>query len=141
MFLGELVCGEVAPNSGDRMAQFLAVVAVPRVSERTEPLVRMGLQDRSASAHHLPALASGVARSTQRAQAALRYRSICCLGQGALACRLTRAVYIEDHPPPALPIPQPAPLSIFLQRACEQIGEKQLTQGFDGLSGQCRQKA
>jgi hypothetical protein len=35
-FLRELVRGEVAPDSGDRTAQFLAVVAVARVSERTE---------------------------------------------------------------------------------------------------------
>ena len=70
-----------------------------------------------------------------------------CLGQGALAGRLTRPIDIKDHPGVSCSIHQAPGLrlvgvvGVVQERATEQVIETERAQGFDGCFGQRRQKA
>src|SRR6266480_315295 len=141
MVLRELVRVQIAPNGGHCATQFLPVVTVAWVAEAAEPLVGMGLQDRAARADHFPALAPGVAGGTEGTQATLRLRPVLCPGQSALAGCLARAINVEDDPLVACSINKGACLSLVVQRAREQIGEKERAQGFCGSPGEAGKKA
>ncbi len=122
-------------------AQLCAVLAVPRVAIRAEPLMGMGLQNGGAGAHDFPTFAPSVPRGTDLLQASLRCWPVRGLGQSALAGRLARAINVEDHSLSACSINKPADLALVAQRASQQIVEKQGTQGFDRLRGEARSKS
>jgi len=67
---------QIALDGCHRAAQFSTVIAVACAAERPQPLVRMRLQHRRARPNDLPAFASGVARLTDSAQAAMGSRTI-----------------------------------------------------------------
>src|SRR5205807_688762 len=129
--IGMLVRFEVALDRCHCPTQLCPVFTIPRISISAEPLMGMGLQDRSASSHDFPALAPGVAGGTQRTQAPLSSRPIWSLGQGPLAGCLARPINIEDQPLSPCSICQPACLLFFLQRASEQIFKKKRAQSFN----------
>jgi hypothetical protein len=54
---------------------------------------------------------------------------------------LPRPIDVKDHACVACSIDKLAGVSLFVQRAREQIGEKERAQGFCGLPGQARKKA
>ena len=64
--IGMLVRFEVALDRCHCPTQLCPVFTIPRISISAEPLMGMGLQDRSASSHDFPALAPGVAAFTGR---------------------------------------------------------------------------
>src|SRR6266849_1564186 len=132
---------QIALNGGHCPTQFLPVVTVPWVAEAAEPLMAMGLQDRAACADHFPTLAPSVAGGTEGTHARLRLRPILCPGQSALAGCLARAINVEDDPLFACSINKGACLSLVIQRAREQIGEKERAQGFCGSPGEAGKKA
>jgi hypothetical protein len=66
----KLMCLEVLGDGLKALAQFLPVAPVPSVAKRAESLVAVSLADVCAGAHHLPALASGVASSADIIQSA-----------------------------------------------------------------------
>jgi len=101
----------------------------------------VGLADDGAGTHDFPTLAPCVASSTDFLQPAKGRGQLFCLGQGALAGGLTRAIDIEDYPLEAHSIHQTACLPLFRERATEQIVKKECAQSFDWRLGQSRQKA
>lgn len=137
----KLVCLQIAPDGGQRPTQFLPVASIAAVAETAEPVVTMGLGDDGARTDDLPALAPGVARSTDLVQATLCWRQRLCLWQGTLPGGLPRPIDVKDHLFVACSIDKRAGVSLFVQRACEQIGEKERAQGFCGSRGQARKKA
>ncbi len=100
----KLVRSEVATDGREGLAQFLPVESIASVANRAEPLVAVGLTDNSAGPDDFPTLAPCVASSTDFIQPAIGRWQLFCLGQGALAGGLTRAIDIEDHPLEALSI-------------------------------------
>jgi hypothetical protein len=72
--------------------------------------MRVGVQQRGACAHHFAPLAAQMARSADLASSAVGRRQISCLGQSALAGRLSGAIHIEDQVmgSPLDPIPHQA---------------------------------
>jgi hypothetical protein len=94
----QLVRREVACDRGEALTQFLPVATVAPVAKTAEPLETMGLTNDGTSAHHLSPLAPSVARSTDLIQPAKGWGQVFCLGQGALASRLSRPVDVKDHP-------------------------------------------
>src|SRR6516165_8620498 len=68
VLLWEMACCEIVLNDLERPSQFLAVATVAPVAKTPEPLEGVSLTDDRASAHHLPALAPGVASSTHLIQ-------------------------------------------------------------------------
>ena len=132
---------QIAPDSGQRPAQFLPVASIASVAETAEPVVTMGLGDDGARTDDFPALASGVARRTDLVQATLCWRQHLCLWQGPLPGGLPRPIDVKDHMFVACAIDQLAGVSLCVQRAREQIGEKERAQGFGGSRGQAGQKA
>src|SRR6266699_3154886 len=137
----KLVCLQIASDGGQRPAQFLPVESIASVTETAEPVVTMSLRDDGASTDDLPALAPCVARSTDLVQAALWCRQLLCLWQGTLPGGFPRPIDVKDYAVVACSISQRACMSLFVQRAREQIGEKEGAQGFCGRPGQARKKA
>src|SRR5713101_1300459 len=90
---------------------------------------------------NLPALAPRVARSTNLSQATLWCRQFLCLWQGSLPSGLPRPIDVKDHMFVAFSIDKLAGVSLFVQRARQQIGEKERAQGFGSSRGQARKKA
>ena len=76
------------------------------MAKRAQPLMGMGLQERSAGPHDFPPLAPRVDRGTDRLQPPLWRGQIQPLRQSTLACGLPGAVQIEDYPALSLPVPQ-----------------------------------
>src|SRR2546430_11760999 len=132
---------QIVPNSGQRSAQFLPVVSIASVAETTEPVGTMGLRDDGARPDDFPALASGVARRTDLGQATLCWRQRLCLWQGTLSGGLPCPIDVKDHMFVACAIDKLAGMSLCVQRARQQIGEKERAQGFGSSRGQARQKA
>src|SRR3954452_2854904 len=132
---------QIALNSGQRSAQFLPVASIAAVAETAQPLVTMSLRDDGACTDNLPALAPRVARSTNLSQATLWCRQFLCLWQGSLPSGLPRPIDVKDHACVAFSIDKLAGVSLFVQWARQQIGEKERAQGFGSSRGQARQKA
>src|SRR5947209_4072545 len=132
---------QIALNSSHCLAQFVPVVSMAAVAETAEPLVTMSLRDDGARPDHLPTLAPRVARRTDLLQATLCWRQRFCLWQGPLAGGLPRPIDVKDDVCVACSIDKRACVSLCVQRAREQISEKERAQGFGGLRGQARQKA
>src|SRR5712692_4961323 len=132
---------QIASDSGQRPAQFLPVASIAAVAETAEPVVTMGLGDDGARTDDFPALAPGVARRTDLVQATLCWRQLLCLWQGTLPSGLPGSIDIKDHMCVACSIDELAGVSLCVQRAREQIGEKERAQGFCGSRCQARQKA
>src|SRR5207247_6455321 len=130
-----------ATDGPEGLAQFLPVASIAAVANLAEPLVSVGLTDHRAGPDDFPTLAACVASSTDFIQPTKGRWQLFCLGQGALARGLTRAINIEDHPLEALSIPQAPCLPLFREWATEQIVKKQGAQRFDWLLPQSRQKA
>src|SRR5438067_13298110 len=101
----------------------------------------MGLRDDGARTDDLPALAPRVAGSTALVQATLWCRQLLGLWQGTLPGGFPRPINVKDHAYVACSIDQLAGVSLFVQRAREQIGEKEGAQGFCGRRGQAGKKA
>src|SRR6266566_1302668 len=76
----ELVRCEIATDSCQSLAQFLAVASVPSVAETAEPLVVVRLANGRAGADYLPPLASPVARRTYVLQSAKGWGQLVALG-------------------------------------------------------------
>src|SRR2546430_1253144 len=85
--------------------QFCPVFTGALIAKRAEPLRRMSLQDCGTGADDFSALAPGVARGTDGAQATLGRGPIWRLWQGTLTGSLARAIHVEDDPPASLSIP------------------------------------
>jgi hypothetical protein len=142
--LWDLVHCEVTRNRRKSLVQLCAVATVALAAKRAEPLGTVGLTDDGASTHDLAALAPPVAGGTDIIQPAKGRGEFFCLGQGALAGRLTRAIDIKDHPCVSCSIHQTPDFPgwrLIRERAAEQIIEKERAQGFDWRLGQRRQKA
>src|SRR2546421_8599949 len=101
----------------------------------------MGLGDDGARTDDFPALAPGVARSTDLVQATLCWRQRLCLWQGTLPGGLPRPIDVKDYMFVACSIDKLACVSLFVQRAREQIGEKERAQGFCGCEGSSSQES
>src|SRR5256714_9132014 len=93
---------QISDDGSQRRSQFTAIVALARI--RPDPLTRVHLKRCGARAHHLPALASEVSRSTDRIESAFGSRQGRIAGQGALPCGLARRIDVKDQ--------RAAPLSI-----------------------------
>src|SRR5947208_12630452 len=132
---------QIALNSGQPSAQFLPVTSIAAIAEAAEPVVTMGLGDDGARTHDLSALAPPVARRTDLVQATLWCRQLLCLWQGPLPGGLPRPIDVKDHVWGACSIDQLAGVSLCVQRARQQIGEKERAQGFGGLPRQAGEKA
>src|SRR2546421_1846980 len=100
----------------------------------------MSLRDDGACTDNLPALAPRVARSTHLSQATLWWRQFLCLWQGSLPSGLPRPIDVKDHACVAFSIDKLAGVSLFVQRAREQIGQKECAQGFRSRPGQAGKK-
>lgn len=124
-----------------RRSSSLPVVSIAAVAETAEPVITMGLRDDCASTDDLPAFASSVARRTDLLQATLWGRQLLCHRQGPLPGGLSCPIDVKDHACVACAINQLAGVSLGVQRAGEQIGEKERAQGFCGCPGQACQKA
>ena len=72
----ELIGSEIPTNGGERLLQFLSISPIAPIPETAEPLITMRLRNRCACPNNLPTLASGVARSTDLIQSAMRRRSV-----------------------------------------------------------------
>ena len=70
VLLWEMACLEIVLNDPERPSQFLAVATVAPVAKTPEPLEGVSLTDDGTGAHHLSALAPGVASSTHLIQPA-----------------------------------------------------------------------
>ena len=100
----------------------------------------MGLQDRGAGSHDFPSFAPGVARGTEGTQTALGRRPIWGLGKARWRAasrvpstsKTTHWFPCRSDSPPGL---------LFVQRASQQIIEKQRTQGLDRGLVKRREKA
>src|SRR5260370_8813951 len=136
-----MVCPQIAPNGGQRRGQFLPVASIAWVAETAEPLGTVGLRDNGARADDLPALAPRVARSTDLIQATLWCRQFLFLRPRPLPSGFPRPINVKDHAGVSCSINKGAGVSRFVQRAREQIGEKEGAQGFGGLQAHARQKA
>ncbi len=66
----ELIRREIATNGCKSLAQFLPVASVPAVAKTAEPVIAVRLADDGPCPHHLPALASPVARGADVIQPA-----------------------------------------------------------------------
>src|SRR5258706_10276903 len=108
MLFEKAVCLQIGLDRRHCPAQFGPILPVARIAKSAEPLVGMGLQDRSAGAYDFPSLAPGVARGTERTQAPRWRRSIYGFRQGTLAGRLTRAIDVKDEEVVPVSAPQPA---------------------------------
>src|SRR5216684_7290122 len=137
----KMVCLQIAPDGDQPPAQFLPVASIASVAEIAEPVVTMGLRDDGARTDDLPARAPRVARRTDLVQATLWCRQLLCLWQGTLPGGFPRPIDVKDHAFVACSIYKRACVSLVVQRAREQIGEKEGAQGFCGLPGQARKKA
>jgi hypothetical protein len=85
----------------------------------------MSLRDDGPRTPDLPALAPRGARSTDLVQATLWGRQLRCLWQGALPGGFPRPIDVKDHAGDSCAIDKLACVSLFVQRAREQIGEKE----------------
>src|SRR2546423_11888615 len=104
-FFGMVMRHKIALNGRDGPTQFGTVFPIAGVSKRAQKLMRMRLQRRGPAPHNFPSLASGVARSAQRAQTPLWLRPIRRLRQSPLAGGLTCAIHVKDDPPTSLSVP------------------------------------
>src|SRR5260370_20069456 len=136
-----MVCPQIAPNGGQPPEQSLWVGSIAPVAETAEPLGTVGLRDNGARADDLPALAPRVARSTDLIQATLWCRQFLCLRPRPLPGGFPRPINVKDHAGVSCSINKSAGVSLFVQRAREQIGEKEGAQGFGGFKAHTRQKA
>jgi hypothetical protein len=75
----ELVRGEIARDRRECLAQFRWGASVASVPKTAEPVVTMRLRNHRARADDLPALASGVASSTDVIQPPKRRGQVVCL--------------------------------------------------------------
>ncbi len=89
----------------------------------------------------LPALAPRVARSTDLIQATLWCRQFLCLRPRPLPGGFPRPINVKDHAGVSCSINKSAGVSLFVQRAREQIGEKEGAQGFGGFKAHTRKIA
>ncbi len=137
-FRWELMCCEVAGDGSLALAQFLPVAPVATVAKTAEPLETVGLADDGPRPHHLPALASRVARGTDVIQPTMSGWQFFGLGQGPLASSLARSIGIKDHPGVSCSIHQASGLFLEGSRATEQIVEKQGAESFNRLRCQGR---
>ncbi len=126
---------QIAPDNGQRSAQFLPIAAIAAVAETAEPVGTMGLRDDGACTEDLSALAPPVARSTDLLQATLWCRQLLCLWQGPLSGGLPRPIDVKDHVFVACAIDKLTSVSLCVHRTREQIGEKERAQGFGALEG------
>jgi len=104
-FFGMVMRHKIALNGRDGPTQFGTVFPIAGVSKRAQKLMRMRLQRRGPAPHNFPSLASGVARSAQRAQTPLWLRPIRRLRPRPLAGGLTCAIHVKDDPPTSLSVP------------------------------------
>jgi len=88
---------QISDDGSQRRSQFTAIVAIALARIRPDPLTRVHLKRCGARAHHLPALASSVARSTDRIESAFGSRQGRIAGQGALPCGLARRIDVKDQ--------------------------------------------
>jgi len=116
-------------------------VPITSVTKGAEPLRGVGLTNDGAGTHDFSSLAPRVASSTEVIQPSKGWWQLFCLGEGALASRLTGAINVEDDPRGSLSIHQAACLLLFGEWTTEQIFEKQRAQSFDGSLGQSCQEA
>ena len=135
------MCLQIALDGSQPPAEFLSVASIASVAETAEPLLAVSLRDNGAGTDDLPALAPGVARSADLVQAALWCRQFFCLRPRTLPGGLPRPIDVKDHVGVSCSINQLTDVSLFVQRACEQIGEKERTGRFCGLKAYARKKA
>lgn len=131
MLFGDIVGLHLRLDCRHSAAQFLSVRSVARIANAGEPRVRVRVEHRGACAHHFPALPSSGARGTQGTHTALGRGSIRTLWQGPLTSGLSRAIHVEDDPPTSLSIPSPSHVFLCVQRASQQIFQKERAQGRD----------
>src|SRR6266702_4711411 len=98
----------IGANRLEGPQQLSTVIAVASPRERSQPLMRVGLQQSGPRPEHFAPLASQIARSADLAQSALHGRQISRLGQGSLTGGLSRAIHIEDEVVRSLSVPEPA---------------------------------
>jgi hypothetical protein len=67
VFFCKIVCLRICLDCRHSAAQLYAVLAVPRIAVRAEPLMRVRMEDGGAGSDNFPPFAPSVARSTQRA--------------------------------------------------------------------------
>src|SRR6266566_5524549 len=91
------MCLQVRLDHSHRPAQFLSVLSIAWIAETAEPLMGMRLQDGGTGTDNFPPLASGVARSTDIMQTALRGRPIGGHWQSTLTGGLACAIDIENQ--------------------------------------------
>src|SRR6266496_930668 len=124
----ERLCLHIGANRLHSLFELSAIVSVPcsRCSrERACPLMRVCLENGRARSEHFTSLASCIARGTDFVQAALCGWKIRRAGQGSLAGGLSRAINIKYQPVRSLPVPQSTRFLPLLQRASQQIFQKE----------------
>ena len=137
-----MVCLQIPLDGSQPPAQFLPVASIAPVAETAEPTFSCERgSDNGAGTDDLPTFAPGVARSAGLVQAALWCRQFFCLWQSTLPGGLPRPIEVYDHVGVSCSINQLTDVSLFVQRAREQIGEKERTERFCGLKADARQKA
>ena len=133
---GAMMRRQVGADSGERPAQFLAILPVPTVGERAEPLVGVREAFDRAGADDLSTLASQISRSTQLLQPTLRLRQRLTARQGPLASCFTRAINVENQVASTTAVRQLARLPVCVQRTSKQVFEEEAAQGFDRRPGE-----
>ncbi len=88
---------QISRDGPQGRSQFPAIVAIALARIRPDPLARVHLKRCGARAHHLPTLASSVARSTDRIESAFGSRQGRIAGQGALPCSLACRINVKDQ--------------------------------------------
>jgi hypothetical protein len=91
----------------------------------------MSLRNRCARPNDLPALATGVASSTDVIQPAERLRQVFALWQGTLPGRFARAINVKDHPGASCSIHEPSRLLVVGKWTALEIIEKECAQRFN----------
>jgi len=85
-------------NHGTRLFELLAILAVPRVAKRAQPLVRVRLQNRGPCSDHFSALAPQMSWRTHLVKAAMSRRQVGGGWKRALASCLFGAIHIDEQP-------------------------------------------
>src|SRR5882724_978011 len=133
--------GHVAGNSLKRLPEFASILSIPTPRIRSQPVVRMGLENRGACSPHFSSFPSKIARSTYVVHTTMWRWKLFTLTQGSLASGLLCCIHIDDYPMVPQPIPQSAGWRRFLSTR-HQIRLKQRAQSLHtGLIDGCEKTA
>jgi hypothetical protein len=119
----------VADESLDGPLEFASVISMAGTRRGSQPVVRVGLENRGARSSSFTSFPSKIARSTHLVQTTMGSGKRFPMEKGSLSSRLRCSIHIHDHPVVPQPIPQ-ATRQRRLWRACHQILWKQEAQSL-----------